>query len=263
VIGLIISIFYLGFFLFLKPETIKWKKQIPTRGLWLWRSHLVAYGLSHFWNVISTSFVAVDGTAQRALIALRGVCWFGAFLILFWITLVDCYVVPSSFRWDIGAIIVCSGIAFSFMSQIASPTPGGLIGMTILLPIGASFFHLLAMLPVCFKRKAWAAIAYVILMCGFNLASFFCELYGNGPLCEKTTGILSGMTLGVLIAAFYRVFAQVFYTSLKESEKDDGLPLKRRGIADPSSSVDAKPFPVEFDDYSYDYTDSDSRGKEH
>jgi hypothetical protein len=144
------------------------------------------------------------------------------------------------------------------MSQFAAGTGEGILTMIMLLPVACGFFHLFAMIPVCIKSEVWLGILYTVLMFGFNLAAFFCELYGNGPLCEGTAGILSGSALSVLITAFYRIIAQLFYGALKSSEKEDGLPIKRKGIDEPTTSDETKPFPVEFKDYSYDYTYSDA-----
>jgi hypothetical protein len=166
--------------------------------------------------------------------------------------------VPATWWMHIPVFAVSIGISLTWIAMYNNPTPSGIITLGIFFPIFSGFFHLFTMIPVCIKRKIWSAIAYCFLMFGFNVASIFVDMYGNGPICQGTTGILSGSSVAVLLYAFYRVFVQVFYVELKKAERDDGLPLKRRKMDDPSSDDINKPFPVEFKDYSYSYTYSES-----
>jgi hypothetical protein len=257
ILAIIVALFFLGFVQFLKAQKLEWKKQIPTRGVWLWRAHLFLCGLNVFFTALSVSLVATDGRPQQSMLACRGAAYFAAFVLLYWITLVDIHLVPSFLILDIVAICVSTGLGCVFLTQLDNPTAMGMITMTILLPIGASFFNLFAMVPVCFKRKLWMGILYSFLMCGFHVCAIFVELYANAVLCDGTSGIFTGTALSILVFAFYRVFVQMFFVSLKLAEKEDDLPLKKRRDGDPDSDDPTKPFPVEFKDYSYDYTYSD------
>jgi uncharacterized membrane protein (DUF441 family) len=258
-LSLIVAVFFLGFFIFLKDFEVKWKNQRPTRGVLYWRAHLIACGLAVFFYGVSVTFTSSDGPAQRAMLVLRGICQLSGALLLIWIAFVDMQLLPVN-RWiHIAVFCVSIGISLCWIAMYNNPTPSGIITLGILFPIFSGFFHLFAMIPVCVKRKIWAAIGYCFLMCGFNIAAILVDMYGNAPICQGTTGILSGSSVAVLLYAFYRVFVQVFYAELKKAERDDGLPLKRRKIDDPSSDDVNKPFPVEFKDYSYSYTYSDSQ----
>jgi len=260
VLTMIVTIFFLGFFSFLKPSKMKWKKQRPTRGVYYWQAHLVTCGLSVFFYGISVCITSKDGRQQRMCMAVRGYFQLAAALFLFWITFVDLHIIPAEPYWfmHIPALAIPLAVSFSWVGMYKNPTPAGLLTLGVLIPLGASFFHFCAMVPVCIRRKLWAAIGYCLLMLAFNIAGVFVETFGNPAICQGTTGILSGSAVSVLVYAFYRVFVQVFYTDLKKSEREDGLPLAtaRRTWGDPDDE-EGKPFPVEFKDYSYSYTYSD------
>jgi hypothetical protein len=263
ILALLMAAFFIIFISTFKELPLLYRRQIPTRGVFVWKGHFLLLGIYIFLNSLSTTFVATDGTAQQAMLALRGGFWFSSMLLLYWITLVDCHLVPSNEIIDIIVVCLAAAIGFAFMGQVSSPTAGGIITMTILFPFGAIFFHFLAMWPICIKRQMYSALVLLTVMHGANIAHFYIELYLNAPLCAGTLGILTGATLAVLVMAVYRVAAQLFYLALKTHEIEDGLPLKKRSKDDPPSSDSDKPFPVEFKDYSYDYTYSDAREDEH
>jgi hypothetical protein len=258
VLSVIVTVFFLASITILKDYELKWKGQRPTRGVLYWRAHLVACGLSALFYGVSVTFTSADGRGQRVMLVIRGICQLCAALLLIWIAFVDMQLLPANWWMHIPVLLLSVGLSFIWIALYNNPTSSGIITLGILIPICSAFFHFFAMVPVCVKRKLWSGLAYCFLMLGFNVAATFVDMYGNGPICEGTAGILSGSSVGVLLYAFYRVFVQVFYTELKKAERDDGLPLKRRKIDDPSSSDVNKPFPVEFKDYSYSYTYSES-----
>lgn len=130
--------------------------------------------------------------------------------------------------------------------ELANPTTGGLLVLVIVLPIGFSLFHFFSMVPVCLMRQKPDAFVSCLLLAVFNI----------GPLCQATQGIFSGGTLALLWFAFYIVFVQLFFVTLKKAEVLDGLDKKPVRINKRPNQEQYKLLPIYFSNYSYNYTAS-------
>jgi hypothetical protein len=166
---------------------------------------------------------------------------------------------PSFDLLDIAAFGLPAIVAVVWITEYNAPTSKAIITYALVIPLGATFFHLMAMFPVLIVRKLWLGLGYLVLMDGFMLASQFIEIAGNGFLCDMTQGMLSGSALAVLFFAFYRVFVQLYFGELKLSDKGEKLDVigvirRAKRLGDESSSKETKPLPLQFADYSYDYT---------
>jgi hypothetical protein len=270
ILSLVVTVFLAGFFPFLRPHPIKWKRQRETRAVLLWRVHCIACGVGVFFNGLSVSMTAKDGKGQQVLMVFRGIALTAGQILLIVIALIDCHIIPQfiaqSWQFTVGVFLVAGIIALCWLSQFANPTGIGLVGFGLFIPLFSIVFFWMSMIPVCIIRfrdpmklgkgigAIISAIAYVTLVAGLNVASIFAELFLNGAICIGTVGILSGSSLSVLFFAFYRVFVQVWFTVLKKHEIDDGLPTRPKKAEDESSSEQYRALPVEFSDYSYGYT---------
>ncbi|OHT03485.1 hypothetical protein TRFO_29152 [Tritrichomonas foetus] len=259
ILSVIVAIFFILFVSFLKEIKRKYHNQRKTRGTWYWRIHLILSGIQVLVWAISLSIVATMGDTQNSLIIIRGLFLNMAQALLFWITLVDIQLIPAT-GWYMHVLCalftIVIGILWALM--FSKENAAGVILMGIAVPIGCSIFHFLAMLPVVLYRKMWLGVLYLFLMAAFNIGYQVIDLFLNGPLCNASSGWFSGSSLAVLVFAFYRVVVQLFFTELKKAEKDDGLPVRKRRLSEPSSSELNKPLPVELSDYTYSYTYTDT-----
>ena len=98
-------------------------------------------------------------------------------------------------------------------------------------------------------------------MLALKLGSMYIEIWLNSQICQGAQGYISGMGLSVLVFCFYRMVVQLYYLALKKSERDDGLPPKKKPIDATSSSEKDKPMLINISDYSYSYTYTDSEGE--
>ena len=182
--------------------------------------------------------------------------------VLFYIALMDMHVLPGN---DFVAYIICAVVALVFGLPIfgalgKSASSGAAINMIFgfFIPLGVPMFHFFSMLPILIVRKLWKGIAFLCCTTVCSLLTQILNVFVQGPICEGTSGYLTGASLGALICAFYRVFLQLYYKTLKDSEAKDDLPPNPKKINEMSTSELNRPFAIEISDYSYNYTYPDT-----
>lgn len=263
VLCILAGVLFIGFVAYLKKQPIRWRHQRETRGAGYWRFHLVMFGISTVIGGVSVCLVIEDGPVQRFLTALKGATANAGYAMLFWVTLVDMQIMPAT-GWYMHLIaylfsVVVGGL-FLLTLVPAMNSEMALLLMGIGVPVMASAFNLLGMLPVVLYRKLWNCVLFLIAAFVLKIASLALEIFLHKVICQATQGYLTGMGASALIFCFYRMIIQLYYLALKKAERDDGLPAKRRPFDATSSSEVNKPMAINMSDYSYSYTYTDSEG---
>ncbi|KAH0785766.1 hypothetical protein GPJ56_010328 [Histomonas meleagridis] len=263
ILGIIIAVFFMALIGLLKKDELQFKHQVPTRGLFLWRSHIFAVGLSILMWTLSISFFPMDGPVEQFFIAARAACFDIAGALLIIITLVDTHLLPWDMLWvNFIELAVSLVIGLIYFVNLTNPSPSFAVFMGFIFPVACQLFLFIGMIPVLIYRRLWMGLVYLVLLSIFGIAPYFIELYANGGMCEGTAGWFTAPSLCVIIYAFYRVFIQLYFVILKADEKMDGLPPNPRRYDDVSSSELNKPLPIEVSDYTYSYTYTESEAEQ-
>ena len=254
VVGLVFC-FALGTF---REYKVDYQYQIPTRGKWFYRIHLILMGISIVLWGVEMSLIPIDGTGLHFMICLRFVFLNAAEVLLVCIALIDTHIIGAGKISFIVCIIISAIIGLlSFLMMVSSLATNLIAIFGIGIPIGCALFHMLSMIGVCCIRKMMKALVYVILMGLFNALPIVMEMFVNQPLCTVTNGWLPGATLGCIFYAIYRVLIYLYYELLKKKgERFDGTHGKRILLGDEDGNMDI-PAQICVEDYTYEYTYSE------
>ena len=302
VVSFIVAVIVFALIPLFKNFGLYFKKQSATRGALEWRLHFFFYGLFILFWCVSYSLVTLDGPLQQYALLCRGFFLDVSEGCLFFATLIDLHVFsstnpildpdeiahkeklyiqkykkkhhgrepddpppppapPAKFKCYVrflGFIII---LALSAPIFLAKKSAAITLFYCLFIPIFTSFFHFLTMIPVCAVRGMCSGAVILVFMFIFHLCPIVIDLFFNPLLCDLSKGWFSASTLAVITCLIYRVFAQSFYTLLKRNEKTDNLTTHKK-LFDTSSSELNKPHTILVDDYSYDYTYTDSSANE-
>jgi hypothetical protein len=271
ILSCIVTLFFIGFLQYLANADMEYKDQRETRGLLFWRLHLLFFGASAFFHGMAVSVTSRDDSSQHFMLVLQGATSTAGNALLVIIALVDAQIVPLSripptnpkaatwrLGWHGAGIGVSVVLGLAWVIILAAPSRAAIVFFGLALPIGAALFHVAVMVPVCLVRHLPMLLFYCGMMAVTNIGSLFVDLYLNGPLCMSTDGILTGASLSVLLFAFYRVFAHLFFLNLKRGEVKDGLGVDAARANAANKRDEFKPLPIELSDYTYDYSAAES-----